>query len=330
MTMTAARIGWADTARGIGIILVVYGHVMVGLQASPVSFPNDLYRNCFQWIWSFHMHLFFFLAGFFAYKSLEKTTHREFIIRKFHTIAYPYLVWSAIQGLLQFISRNYTNSSISIYDIINIFYIPLPGQHFWFIYVLFIFFVSFAIFNRNKYGLLSLYIISVSLYFFPVHSNLRIIQKVNQFFLFFMLGVMYFQINGEKFIVHIKNNITVYKIFVIVMTYAGIYLFLTTQKDYSTIRLLISLQGIFLILHLSLFFEKYKKLCWLNFVGKYSLQIYLMHSIFLAASRIVLLYVFKIDALPIHIVSGTICGLMFPLIIGFYIKQYNVRYVFQI
>lgn len=43
---------WIDNSRGIGILLVVYGHML-----SPGSF-------LYNWIYSFHVPLFFFLAGY--------------------------------------------------------------------------------------------------------------------------------------------------------------------------------------------------------------------------------------------------------------------------
>ena len=44
------RIEWVDIAKGIGMILVVYGHT---------SIPKFLSN----WIWSFHMPMFFIIAG---------------------------------------------------------------------------------------------------------------------------------------------------------------------------------------------------------------------------------------------------------------------------
>ena len=47
------RIAWVDVAKGIGIILVMLGHMVDG------------HGLIGQWIWSFHMPLFFFLSGLF-------------------------------------------------------------------------------------------------------------------------------------------------------------------------------------------------------------------------------------------------------------------------
>ena len=48
-----SRIAWVDAAKGVGILLVVFGHLIDGR-----SFP-DIY------ILSFHMPLFLFIFGIF-------------------------------------------------------------------------------------------------------------------------------------------------------------------------------------------------------------------------------------------------------------------------
>lgn len=45
-----ARLPWLDVLKGIGIILVVVGHI----------YSN---KTIFNWLYSFHMPLFFFAAG---------------------------------------------------------------------------------------------------------------------------------------------------------------------------------------------------------------------------------------------------------------------------
>lgn len=49
----STRIEWVDIAKGFGIILVVIGHMVKG---------NGIVG---QYIWAFHMPLFFFLSGMF-------------------------------------------------------------------------------------------------------------------------------------------------------------------------------------------------------------------------------------------------------------------------
>lgn len=60
MSEAEPRVAWVDTARGLGILLVMIGHS----QALPGIFD--------KWIFAFHMPLFFFLSGFtFAPKRAQ-------------------------------------------------------------------------------------------------------------------------------------------------------------------------------------------------------------------------------------------------------------------
>lgn len=57
---TRKRILWVDVAKGIGILLVLYGHLIEQV----ATFGNQVALLQFQVIYSFHMPLFFFLAGY--------------------------------------------------------------------------------------------------------------------------------------------------------------------------------------------------------------------------------------------------------------------------
>ena len=75
-----------DVLKGIGIILVVIGH-----SCCP-QLLNDF-------IFSFHMPLFFIASGyFFEMKNLENK--KDYLKRKIRGIYFPYLKWSVIFLLL--------------------------------------------------------------------------------------------------------------------------------------------------------------------------------------------------------------------------------------
>lgn len=78
------RIAYLDVARGIGMILVVIGHV---------EFINRPFRN---YVTSFHMPLFFIISGILLY--VTKTEERSFgeVARsKSRSILLPYFIFSA-------------------------------------------------------------------------------------------------------------------------------------------------------------------------------------------------------------------------------------------
>ena len=91
------RISWLDILRGIGILLMVYGHINYVI---PV----------YTWIYSFHMPLFFFAAGV-VYKERDI---RKDILHRALTLLIPYVFYGVITLLYwQFAERHYKPSDLS-------------------------------------------------------------------------------------------------------------------------------------------------------------------------------------------------------------------------
>jgi fucose 4-O-acetylase-like acetyltransferase len=128
------RIEWIDVARGIGIILVVYGHVLRGLiSASAIDRANPFWASDYA-IYTFHMPLFFLLAGLNVERSMGKG-RKAFLTGKLWTLAYPYLLWSVLQGSIQFLIPTYVNAPRPLWTLATILWRPIA--QFWFLYALF-------------------------------------------------------------------------------------------------------------------------------------------------------------------------------------------------
>ena len=128
-----SRLLWADVARGIGIILVVYAHAIRGLVQHQGAAPGwALWQD--RVIYTFHMPLFFVLAGLFLWPSLERG-RKAFLKDRSLTVLYPYFLWSLAIGVLQMIARPYVNSPVSPADLVAIPWWPI--EQFWFLYALF-------------------------------------------------------------------------------------------------------------------------------------------------------------------------------------------------
>lgn len=78
--MKLDRVTWIDVARGIGIILVIYGHAIGAITMRFI-------------IYSFHMPLFFFLSGM-VFKSGKNKPYLPFLIKDFKRIMIPYFIYA--------------------------------------------------------------------------------------------------------------------------------------------------------------------------------------------------------------------------------------------
>lgn len=77
------RLDWIDIAKGIGILLVVVGHSRLN-----AGFAG-------RWILSFHMPLFFILAGF-CYDEMRYPSYLSYVRRKVTALGYPYFTLSFV------------------------------------------------------------------------------------------------------------------------------------------------------------------------------------------------------------------------------------------
>jgi fucose 4-O-acetylase-like acetyltransferase len=134
-TTKPSRSNTVDIMKGIAIALVVYGHTIQGMYPRGWwSGPKYMFNNDF--IYSFHMPLFFFTAGLFVMKSLERRGVKNFVQEKFKTILYPYLLWAIVGAVLEpFITRfKNTHHPFELKSFLMTFF---EGKQGWFLYTLF-------------------------------------------------------------------------------------------------------------------------------------------------------------------------------------------------
>ena len=177
----AERLSWLDVLKGIGIILVVIGHI----------YSN---QTIFNWLYSFHMPLFFLSAGW-VYK--EKTVLAD-IKRRIQTIVIPYFSFGFLVLIYwQLIERRFRDSDMSFMDsLFGLFsgcYDNLEFNiHLWFLPC---FFVTVIIFNIlvNLGGRRMAYLVSalMSLAFIvvPMHGLIWGIDRVFKYIGFYAVGV---------------------------------------------------------------------------------------------------------------------------------------------
>lgn len=85
------RIEWIDRCRGIAILMVVAGHIL----------DEGLLK---QWIYSFHMPLFFFLTGVILNEKGDKyESASAFLRKKVCTLIYPYFTFSFLSLLYRLV-----------------------------------------------------------------------------------------------------------------------------------------------------------------------------------------------------------------------------------
>lgn len=90
MTKSTERLHYFDMLKGIAIFMVVMGHVITfcirGIDSTPL----------FKFIGEIHMPLFFFISGWFGYRTIDKDNPASVVISRFKQLVVPMAVVSSI------------------------------------------------------------------------------------------------------------------------------------------------------------------------------------------------------------------------------------------
>lgn len=134
---TTKRIDWVDAAKGVGILLVVYGH-------------NHLKDNLNIYIYAFHMPLFFILAG---YTLSTKRTLLDFIVQKAKVLLIPYISFAFYNIIFYGVLSVTHGGEYNILDESMAFVFEQGDNYLWFLLVLFL--SNIIVFVIGKSGLLN-------------------------------------------------------------------------------------------------------------------------------------------------------------------------------
>ena len=123
------RAAWIDHARGIAIILVVYGHCIRGLLAAGLV-DGSAHLTIDYLIYGFHMPLFFFISGVLGVRTALQGGWPFW--RRLRMIAWPYVLWMSFELALLSALGNMTNMGAFSFGVNTYLYEPVSP--FWFLY----------------------------------------------------------------------------------------------------------------------------------------------------------------------------------------------------
>ncbi|MFN0011096.1 MAG: acyltransferase family protein [Phycisphaerales bacterium] len=138
----AARLAWVDVAKGVGMILVVFGHVLGGLIASG-TLPAAGNQHVYDWVYSFHMPAFMLLSALFLEASLAKRGIAVFATDRVKTLYYPALLWGLGSWCLGLVFQKYLNTQMNPWEPLRLLVDPLGS--FWFLRTLLVLSLIYAV-----------------------------------------------------------------------------------------------------------------------------------------------------------------------------------------
>lgn len=266
-----------DSAKGLLIFLVVFAHAVIPIRTEPILFV--LYKL----IYSVHMPAFIFIAGMMAHKTVDQTSAAKLVER----IIVPLLVFEFIHELLDLALTG--SFKLKLAEL-------TPHWTLWFLLSLFIWRLLTPVIYSLRWPVITCIVVACVALMAPQTGTYLSVARTFSFLPFFAIGVIY----GELIITKIQNlkpavAVSAAAIALLVISFitdnlkreiffgsdsfASLGLDIATGLELRLIAYAVSFLAILAILALALqttFMAKW---------GRYSLIIYLWHSVIFRISR---------------------------------------------
>lgn len=307
--MEKKRDFWIDNCKVFAISAVVICHFFESMMKA------DLVADSFLYEWFEHtarfyaVNLFFICSGF-LYQKYSKVnsvgTWINNIKKKLIAFGVPYVVFTLATWLLKTVFSSSVNTKV---DGLGYILFLHPTAPYWYLYtLLFIFVITITIESKNQmYILLALAFAAKIVRFCGVETGLYCVDRTFDNWVWFVIGMAI-----AKDVIKLVNAACGYIILgILLVSSVFIEMYLPGNTKVAFVASLVMCYAIASILHSKFIDGEQNKV--LAFIAKYSMPIFLMHTLFAATFRIVLFKV-GIYNVVIHIVLGLVVTFVGPII----------------
>ncbi|MGD6730445.1 MAG: acyltransferase family protein [Pleomorphochaeta sp.] len=314
-----------DFIRGVAIILVVFGHI---ISTNTIGFENNF---IYKIIWSLQMPLFMIISGYLVNLSKRILTFQELLKclnKKSNAYLKPWLIWTFINGVYD--QEIYFSDEIGFFQSFYIYFKKILFHmdiSYWFLFSIWTISIIFYIIqflNRNRIGynkfiyeILFIFVSIFLLYLIGKKSNFKILGLK---YTLYYIPYYYIGYKSDYIIKNVKLlDILSFSSFIIYFILISSFNFYSVPDDSPlvTLRILASLSGCLLIVNISMKidFSKVPKLFnKISFIGRYTLEIYVLHYFFIKP--------FELDFLHnIHNINGVL------VVLGIFIVEIISNYI---
>lgn len=269
------------------------------------------------------MPLFMMISGFVFCTAYVRDgiPNTKRIYRQILNLVAIYFIFSISFGILKVIAGKFTNKPIFITDILMILIKPI--YPYWYLYILIFLYLIFSIgglYKVNKYVLVSIFAVlalASQLFTFPYFE----INKLLYYAFFFNMGTFLKSCNLKA----LKSKILTVVLFFISVT---LIVLLWSPERYINscfaVSIIVALGISFMLwcLFINIGFLGGSNL--LQTVGRYCLEIYVIHCVFTAGLRMIFSKV-GIENVYVSIILNTVISTIIPMIFSAVCKKLNIH-----
>lgn len=307
--MEKKRDCWVDNVKVVACILVVLGHFFQSMVKAEIIADSSLYQWFNTTIYYFHVPLFFICSGY-LYQKYSRVDNDDSwfrnVLKKGLALGIPYFTFSTITWVLKTVFSGSVNDQIG--GLGSTLFLH-PTSPYWYLYCLFFIFVVTPTFASKKTSLIGL-IIALAMKLVSLAGGGTSIYAINTVLsneIWFVLGM---SINWlELSWVKPQFGVIIFGLFLVLSI---------SPVDFWGMSFLfgiIACVGVVMMLY---------KTKYASPLARYTMPIFLMHTIFAAPLRSLLLKV-GIGNAVIHITAGLMISFVGPIIAA--IVMSKVKYL---
>lgn len=313
-TAVRTREKWVDDVKVIACILVVLGHFFQSMTKANILPENNLYGWFNTTIYYFHVPLFFICSGY-LYQKYSKVNSVDSwcknVAKKALALGVPYLTFSTATWLLKTMFADSVNKQAdSLFSTL----VVNPSAPYWYLYALFFIFLVTPTFSSVKATAVGLIVaLAAKVLILTGGSSIYAVSTVLSNEIWFVLGMSICAFN-----VQLKGKRVQGTICELLFVILSIVVY-TVEISGGVISFAMGLLAcVAVILMVAGFEEKFSR--GMDFLAKYTMPIFLMHTLFAAPMRSVLLKM-GITNTVVHIVLGLAISFAGPIIAAWIMKK---------
>lgn len=318
MIQNQLREKWVDDVKLFACILVTLGHFFQSMVHSSIL-PETFWHSWFdRTIYYFHVPLFFLCSGYLYQKKPVKMRWVPFAVQKGIALGIPYLFFSIVSWLLKELfssSVNRANAGFFYTLFLN------PTSPYWYLYTLFFIFLICPFFSQNNtvfLGVLCSVLMKAVRIFGLVDTDIYAIDSVMDNLIWFALGMVLYSI-PDKYISEITTRKNMSRISGCVFLIVSLWI---SAVDYHSpiIEPIMGFWGCVTVVMIMRSQKMGNNKSFMTSLTAYTMPIFLMHTIFAAGFRAVLLKL-GVTVPIIHVISGITVSFLCPIVAAFVMKK---------
>lgn len=306
------RENWIDAIKVFACILVAAGHFFQSMVSSGVLAESGLYRWFNQSIYAFHVPLFFICSGYLYQKGKHANGLAERgrnILKKALALGVPYFAFSFATWALKMLFSGEVNTQAS--GLLHTLFLE-PLSPYWYLYCLFLLFVLIPVFRSAKgacIGLAAALAVKIAACFWDCENYA--LSVVMQNAVWFVSGMCLCSFRLAAAVQSRRACLAALATWIVFVVCGIVHKDSWSDAESFLLGILACFGSLAMIGHVVQGSGRLAKAA--EFLGRYTMPVFLMHTIFAAALRSVLFKI-GVENAGVHVAAGLAVSFIGPMI----------------